>query len=399
VRPDGVAFAVACARAAAGGAPPSAAPQNWSAALDALRAHRLLPLAGRAMLEGAWPQAAPGDETRRALNSELRESGARALARCRQAAELAAALHDAGVRALAYKGPALAYLAHGDPSVRESVDVDVLVARRDRSRAERVLGALGYRPAALRALERRVLFAWEGASPWWRSVSDAPVELHWRACELRLPWKLPFGELFERATRVPLAGVMLSAPAPDDALLLLAWHGTRHAWSQLEWVASWAALARRHPPDWRAIRARARRVDGARALDVSVSVAASIGALDPFGGSGALDAGAGWLETLLPTVNAGWNAKRESPAIDRTAYRRFVLAALERPSHRARYVALGALLPTDRDLAWWRLPPWAAFAYPLVRLTRLLARTLAIPRSDPAPPSLRPRAPAANLRR
>jgi len=399
VRADGIGFVVACARAAAGGAPPSAPPQDWSAALDALRAHRLLPLAGRSLLDGAWPLATLDDATRRALGAELRESAARALARCHQAAELSGALQDAGVRALAYKGPALAFVAHGDASVRESVDLDVLVERRDRSTAERILHALGYRPAAMSAFERRVLFAWEGASPWWRETAEAPVELHWRACELRLPWRLSLGELFERAAGVPLAGTTIAAPAPDDALLLLAWHGTRHAWSQLEWVASWAALARRHPPDWQAIRARAGRVDGARALDIAVSVATSIGALDPLGGAGVLDAEAGWLEGLLPAVGAGWSLGRESPAVDRAAYRRFVLAALERPVNRARYVALGALLPTDRDFAWRRLPPWAAFAYPLVRILRLLARTLGIPRSDPAPPRLRPRASAAELRR
>ena len=58
-----------------------------------------------------------------------------------------AALRDADVRALAFKGVALSAQAYGDFSLRGAGDLDVLVAPEDLERAHGVLRSAGWAPA------------------------------------------------------------------------------------------------------------------------------------------------------------------------------------------------------------------------------------------------------------
>jgi hypothetical protein len=85
-------------------------------------------------------------------------------------------LDRAGIRALGLKGPGLAEAAHGDPGLRISGDVDLLVAPEDLHRASELLVAEGYErptdplgPGGLPHLHLEM-----------RHPAAPSVELHWR---------------------------------------------------------------------------------------------------------------------------------------------------------------------------------------------------------------------------
>ncbi len=143
--------------------------------IGALERRRLLPLLG-ARLRDLAPSALP-EALSRAVAAATARDRAAAMALEVHADLAINVLRDAGVVALALKGPALALSAHGDIGLRSSGDVDILVAPDDLRRA--AVGALsrqGYvllddpvDGAGLPVLHRRL------------SHPQRPrVELHWR---------------------------------------------------------------------------------------------------------------------------------------------------------------------------------------------------------------------------
>lgn len=119
------------------------------------------------------------------------------------------ALAAAGVRALAMKGATLAEQLYGDETMRDSTDLDVLVAREQIPTALSALGEAGYhertdtgRPSTLHvALEHE-----EGVLP--------PIDLHWRVHWLEDAFS---SDMLERST---IANGALR-PEPSDQLVSL----------------------------------------------------------------------------------------------------------------------------------------------------------------------------------
>jgi hypothetical protein len=144
----------------------------WDALLVDLAHQGLVPLLGGRILEVAEARA-PAEFARavREQTDASRRAGALLeLATLR----VATALEAAGVANVPLKGPLLARALHGDPGMRYSRDIDVLVERVALERAALALEPLGWRsedgPAADPVLHVRLIHG-EG-------LPD--VELHWR---------------------------------------------------------------------------------------------------------------------------------------------------------------------------------------------------------------------------
>jgi hypothetical protein len=181
----------------------------WDALLADLAHQGLVPLLGGRILELAGPQA-PTEFARtvRDHTAASRKTGALLeLATLR----IATALEVAGVPNVPLKGPLLARALHGDPGMRQSRDVDVLVERGHLERAAAALGPLGWRPEHRSATDA-VLHV--------RLVHDQglpDIELHWR-----VHWyETEFGaKALARAEPGP-AGVRRLCPVDGLAALML----------------------------------------------------------------------------------------------------------------------------------------------------------------------------------
>lgn len=205
------------------------------------------------------------------------QAARRALALAGELARLLRRLEDAGVSALAYKGPALAVQAYGDLSLRSPSDLDLLVTPGDAPRALAVLGDAGYRAGyAPTPAQDRCFRATDGDYPLVHGETEALVELHCRASSRRFGVRLETAELAGRAVAVPLGGATVPAPAPDDLLLALLVHGAKHRWPRLEWLTAAAALARRAEIDLAALLARAERDGGRRMALVGLALARDV---------------------------------------------------------------------------------------------------------------------------
>jgi hypothetical protein len=345
------------------------------AALTALaHAHGLLPV-----LLDAIEHAHPPVELDAGARHELRTAAGGAALQCltltAELLRLLDAMAAAGVRALAYKGPALAVQAYGTITARRFNDLDILVLPEAVEAAARVLARAGYRAMhEFTPAEERVFRRTDGDYPFVHATTGAVVELHCRVSSERFLIDLPTPELMERAEQVILGGRGVSVPCEQDHVLVLALHGAKHRWQRLEWLLGFALLAQRAAAhDSAGLLREAERRGGRRVLllgfelsrlllglDVAPPVAAALGRESD------VRALAAALAQELPRP-PGSSAGADANLL-------FNLRLKDRLVDRTRYIARWLLVPTPEDWKALPLPSGLHPLYALVRPIRLLWR-------------------------
>jgi putative nucleotidyltransferase-like protein len=200
------------------------------------------------------------------------------LARARQVADLLQQLRDHGVRAVSFKGPALATTAYGHLGRRLSADIDLLVHPGDAARVRPFLLRHGYQlPDRRRRRAGSLIYGlYPGAG---RDDTLLPIDANLAAIDVhvafahwRLGIRLDTPALLERAVNVEIAGLSIPTLCPDDLLLVLAIHGMMHGWNVLRYIVDIDAVV---PlvSHWMVVLERARAARLGRALSVALLLA------------------------------------------------------------------------------------------------------------------------------
>lgn len=338
---------------------------DWPAVVDQADRHGVLPLLHRHVVATADRSVPPevvsglAEATRRIT---WRNAGLAIVLR-----RLVELLERDGVEAIPFKGPTLAAAVYGDVGLRQFTDLDLLVRERDVPRARARLVAEGFRPDRLvSAAPEGLLLARHYEYPFQRDRDGVMVELQWRVVPPHFPLPLDYTRLWARRGWVALAGGRVPGLSPEDLLIVLCVHGTKHLWRRLIWACDVGELLRRHPGlDWAYIVETCDRLGARRLLAVSLLVVDRlIGAPAPgtVMAAAAADRAAMRLAERVTTDLVDGPCREPSP-LEST---RFLLGVRERWRDR---VAHGARLLTGispGDLASASLPRrlWVLY-YPL----------------------------------
>lgn len=344
---------------------------DWTVFVQAVAAHRL-PLALRMDHPVAALLPLPVMEQLRAQ----RNAGARrALLMTATLANAMRALREAGIRALALKGPAFAALLQGNPTDRLSTDLDIAVAREDMAAAAALFAGLGFSPAHMVDPEATGPVQW----PLYRATDQMMVELH------SLPLSRETDPVavminWDSAVSVMVGGESIRTPNPALAIVYAAQHGCRHRWFRLFWLLDIDRAARSAALDWGHVLDVARRAGCERHVFLALALANRLFATPlppPLLDSRRKLAGARFLcRLLLPIFTKAYDTEQEA------AYRMGLIqsvlfdmvlreGAVARLSSLARH-----LRPTDDDRRAFGLPPYLSAFYPVLRLGRLLWRVV-----------------------
>jgi len=275
------------------------------------------------------------------------------------------------------KGPVLAATVYGDVSLRQFGDLDVLLRKRDIARAKELLISHGYRPAM------EMTAAQESATLRhhceYLLVSDSGrviVELHWRIIPSWFPFPLNGDHLLSRLTQTALGGASLPTVTPEDLLLIISVHSTKHLWTKLAWICDVAELIRANEGlDWELLMARARRLGGERMLLLGLHLAHELlGAPLPEkvlrrARSKPVRSLANESRHLLfrhrpeGPVGTGWPGYFERS--------RYYISAMERKRDKARYCLRFATTPMEEDWDNFKVPDPLFPIYYVLRPFRL----------------------------
>lgn len=286
-------------------------------------------------------------------------------------ARVCALLQSAGIRVLAWKGPALAVAAYPDSGLRLCADLDLLVSPADLAKAVEVLSLNGYREQSVdtgghtRNLER--------ASP------QAVVELHSLVAQAHFSIPLEVPPLLNKAVNVTTLTGSIPTPAPEHLLLLLCIHGSKHVWERVIWICDVVLLLRANPQlDWTTVWTEARTLRVERILSSGLLLADGItpGCVP----AAALEKARQDRQAIaLSQQVCRWMFLSKYSYAHGLKRAWFLLSIREHFRDRRlllRRYSDQAITPSEADKAAVKLPAWCEFLYYLIRPIRLLMKVI-----------------------
>jgi len=349
-------------------------PLDWGLLLEQARAHRLLPLLywhWKRSLRLSFPA-----EIAHELDDRFRANVARSLLLVRDLADIVDLLGRHGIPVVPFKGPALAESLYGNAALRECVDLDILIRRRDVPEAIRTLVSAGYADGKqLTPAQQNAFLATQYEYPF-LSPSGILVELQWRIVPRYFSLPLSEEQYWSRIQPLTVCGREMNSLSREDLLLLLCFHGGKHGWEKLIWLADVAELVVSHPHlDWEYVLDQSRRAGGLRMLLLGVVLANRL------------------LGTAIPpdleqSLARDRTVERIADGIGRDLVRGglptyvksqlYLLRVRERWQDRLRYVFRFTCTATPVEWAMVNLPPSLSVLYRFLRVLRGLGKAMSL---------------------
>ena len=276
---------------------------------------------------------------------------------------------DALPPALAFKGPVLAQRLYGDVAAREYCDLDLLVRPADVWPAILALRKLGYDGVGLEPWQLHAHV--RNGCEYPMSDSRISVELHWQFAPRQFGAVFDIESLFRRSARIRIGDREVAALSPEDDLLMMVVHGTKHGWEKVCWLADLTALLR-FRLDWQYIADQSRRMRIRRMLRVALLLASWLGAPLPEEMRHEI-AGDPETKAVAEEVRDHLLGIAEPGKGDRAEHR-LIAATLDSAGDRLAYAARYAVTPTMDDWDFVHLPRGLRWLYPVARIARLATR-------------------------
>lgn len=338
---------------------------DWPEAIRGAREHGLLVLLGRDLIAAHVASSAY-------LTEAVRHELDRSLAHVRVLRELTVILSDAGVNALAFKGPVLSLRLYGDAATRISADLDIVVARRDYSLARSTLLAAGFSPHNEHSAWREEhLFRWLGHASFHRNGTD--VELHWRFSPIQFPLHITAESAYTRGEDSTIGGVRVRGLSDLDNAVVLSAHAARHLYERLEWLSGIVKILTHNEHRVTEMLVHSRVLGAERALLVTAQVAHIVLGMplnDTWSTALAADEDARRLAADMASALDGYGRNAvpfpEGGSLQ-MLYSRFLTTRRERTSVLVRTL----LMPTEHDWQSVRLPDVLVPLYWVIRPARL----------------------------
>lgn len=333
---------------------------GWRNFLHLASDHGVLPL--------LWECIPP--ELAAELRAEERQRAELSLAFTAELLGVLDVLGSHGIRAVPFKGPAMADALYGGAEFRDCCDLDVLIRRQDARRAIAALAGAGYHTDLPVAAGEAAAYLRARHEIHFQGPHGILIELHQAFVAPFFSLELDYDALWQRMESRLFCGREILTLAPADLLLALCAHGTKHCWNRLIWICDVARLLSVHGRrlDWDALVSQAADLGARRMLLLGLAVARRV-------------AGAALPPAIAELVDDDAAVARMAGEVDAALFgpiepgewkqHRFFLESRERLSDRMRYCGRLALTPTERDYSAVALPRALSMLYHPLHLFRV----------------------------
>jgi hypothetical protein len=216
---------------------------RWPHLLDILQHHQVTALVSR-NLEACAAEYVP-QEPLTTLRTRAVENVRASFQNISELVRLVALFREEHIEVRVLKGAPLAIAAFGDPTLRGTGDIDLLIGEPDLLKANAILRSVGYLPsepaAWLTAKRMRSYIAHQKDFSYESRQTGMVIDLHWRFFRNhQLPSNAGLKET--GLSWVQLGPECIPTLPPEQLFLYLCVHGALDGWLRLKWLADIGAL-------------------------------------------------------------------------------------------------------------------------------------------------------------
>ncbi|MFZ0199823.1 MAG: nucleotidyltransferase family protein [Candidatus Sulfotelmatobacter sp.] len=278
------------------------------------------------------------------------------------------------IEAIPYKGVVLSESYYGDMASRQCGDMDLFVRKRDVLRTKKLAGDLGYTPRVAIPEDAEDDYVATGCEYTFDCAAGKNLlELQWALQPRFCAVDFDMDGLFERAVTVPIAGRLVKTLSPEDLLLVLSLHASKHVWGRLIWLCDIVRIVKREELNWGWIQSQARKLGIERILHITLLQTNQLLNMEipaPIESAVHADRAAlAFSEKISRAVAEGATYGEEQ-----VSYFRLMMRLRERRTDRLRFLLRLTFTPGPGEWATIRLPKALFPLYRLVRLARLASR-------------------------
>lgn len=342
---------------------------HWDNLLKTALRHKVMPLLYR-QLKTNFNESVPAEFMER-LRDYFYLNAARNHLLTEELCEVLELFERNGIRAVPYKGAALAEGVYGDVAFRQFSDLDIFIHREDVAKASGLLHLRDYRKERqLTNAQETVFIKIECEHLFIRNQGRVFLDLHWGFAPAYFPFKLDSESMWRRLTTIPLGKTHALSFAPEDLLLILCVNAGKESWRQLSGLCDIAELIRASPNlDWEKIARQAKRAGARRMLLVSLLLASELlGAVLPEQIIQAIAEERAVGPLALKIKRELFRNEREAGGVSHILK---PAKALDGLPDKIKFHLRLALTPTMEDWTFIHLPKRFSFLYYLTRPLRL----------------------------
>jgi len=157
--------------------------------------------------------------------------------------------HD--IKALAFKGPALAQMTYKDITLRQYVDLDILIKKEDIYKIYNLLKAEGYkRFLDIAPAQEKVYIQYAHDVELIHPKKGIHLEMHWSFLDEDYPMQVNLENFWKESQEIQLNGYPISTFSNENLIVYLSIHGSKHLWESIAWVKDIDLLIRKNEIDW-----------------------------------------------------------------------------------------------------------------------------------------------------
>ena len=249
---------------------------DWAKLLNLAQFHGMIPLLYTRLKETVW-ELLPKD-VQETLEIAHRMNAIHALSLTDELLRLVSLLQQQDIFALPYKGPVLAAQLYGDIAMRQFVDLDVVINKTDWTTVNALLIKNDWAPVhQLPATQENLYQRTYKDHGYYLLAKNILLELHWAFSDPHFGFPLSVDAVSQQTTQIEINQQCVPIPVVEDLLLLLCFHGAKHKWERISWLADIAQLIAISPQlNWDMFIAQARKFGCLRIVNLSLCLAQTL---------------------------------------------------------------------------------------------------------------------------
>lgn len=146
-------------------------------------------------------------------------------------------LEENDIEAISFKGPTLSQSAYGDITLRQYVDLDILIKEEDLEKTYEILEINDLISTIEKEYVNNKLFLEKNSDiTFINKKNGINIEIHWKLFRNKFLSNLNNKNFFDEKYKIKVNNYDINIFYPEILLVYLCMHGSKHKWERIEWI-------------------------------------------------------------------------------------------------------------------------------------------------------------------